>query len=379
MIFYVLVGGMRGTTWVQIIKAVLLVLSIAVLLAWSLGRVGFDFLHVLASAVARSPHGEAILSPGLQYGASSTSELDFLSQALAFILGTAALPHVLMRYYTVPDAAQARRSVSWAIWLIGACWLGVTIIGYEAAAMVDPAVMAAAPGKSNAATPLLAFRLGGEVLLALVSAVAFATILAVVAGLTITASTSFAHDVYATIIKRGKPAPGREVRVARLAALGIGVLGVAGGILANGQNILFLVSLTFAVAASANLPAILYSLLWKRFSTAGALASIYGGLLSSVVLIVFSPSVSGGPEPMIKGVDFHWFPLTNPGVVSIPLSFVLGAVFSLLYPEERSRSRHDEIQVRALAADPTSPHEPAPAEPAAPVPASDIRPRPPAG
>lgn len=348
MTVYVLLGGMRGTTYVQIIKAGLLMVATLVLMTWVLGREGFDFSAVLGAAAERNPHGEAILIPGLQYGGSATSTLDFFSQALAFVMGTAALPHVLMRYYTVPDAREARRSISWAIWLIGAFFTAAMVVGYAAGAMVDPAAIANAPGKSNAATPLLAYRLGGEILLGIVSAVAFATILAVVAGLTIAASTSFAHDVYASIMKRGKAEPRKEIMVARLAALGIGAVGIAGGILAKDQNILFMVSLTFAVAASANLPTILYSLFWKRFSTAGALASIYTGLISSVTLIALSPAVSGGKESMLKGVNFQHFPLSNPGVVSIPLSFLLGYVVSLLFPDQVSRDRHAEMQVRAL-------------------------------
>ncbi|GAA5149395.1 cation acetate symporter [Pseudonocardia eucalypti] len=348
MTLYVLIGGMRGTTWVQIIKAGLLLVTTFVLMTWVLGREGFNFSAVLGAAIERNPHGEAILIPGLQYGGSSTSTLDFFSQAMAFVMGTAALPHVLMRYYTVPDAREARRSISWAIWLIGAFFTAAMVVGYAAGAMVDPATMASAPGKSNAATPLLAYRLGGEILLGIVSAAAFATILAVVAGLTIAASTSFAHDVYASIIKRGRAEPRKEIMVARVSALGIGVVGIAGGILAKDQNILFMVSLTFAVAASANLPTILYSLFWKRFSTAGALASIYTGLISSVTLIVLSPAVSGGKTSMLPNANFQHFPLSNPGIVTIPLSFLLGYVVSLLFPEKASQDRHAEMQVRAL-------------------------------
>lgn len=348
MTVYVLLGGMRGTTYVQIIKAGLLLVATLVLMTWVLGREGFNFSALLGAAAARNPHGEAILIPGLQYGGSPTSTLDFFSQAMAFLMGTAALPHVLMRYYTVPDAREARRSISWAIWLVGGFFTAAMVVGYAAGALVGPAAMANAPGKSNAATPLLAYRLGGEILLGIVSAVAFATILAVVAGLTIAASASFAHDIYASIIKRGNAEPHKEIMVARLGAVGIGVVGIAGGILAKDQNILFMVSLTFAVAASANLPTILYSLFWKRFSTAGALASIYTGLISSVTLIALSPAVSGGKQSMLKNVDFQYFPLSNPGVVSIPLSFLLGYVASVLFPERASHERHAEMQVRAL-------------------------------
>ncbi|MBO0809629.1 MAG: cation acetate symporter, partial [Actinobacteria bacterium] len=328
MIVYVLVGGMKGTTWVQIIKATLLLVGAAVMTVWVLGKFGFNLSGLLGSAVEHSPKsGGKILGPGLQYGKTATSKIDFVSLGLALVLGTAGLPHILMRFYTVPSAKEARRSVVWAIWLIGIFYLFTLVLGYGAAALVGPDVISKAPGGTNSAAPLLAYELGGEVLLGLVSAVAFATILAVVAGLTITASASFAHDVYANVLRKHIGAePDAEVRVARRTALVVGVLAVVGGILANGQNIAFLVALAFAVAASANLPTILYSLFWRRFNTTGALFSIYGGLISSVVLIVFSPAVSGSSSAMLSTVDFHLFPLQNPGLVSIPLSFILGAV-----------------------------------------------------
>ena len=207
------------------------------------------------------------------------------------MLGTAGLPHILMRFYTVPSAKEARRSVQWAIGLIGVFYLFTLVLGYGAAALVGPKAINAAPGKANSAAPLLAYQLGGTVLLGIVAAIAFATILAVVAGLTITA---FAHDIDANVIKRGAvDGKNEEVRVARMTVVVIGIVAILGGILANGQNVAFLVALAFAVAASANLPTILYSLFWKRFNTAGALWSIYGGLAITIVLIVFSPVVSG--------------------------------------------------------------------------------------
>ncbi|MGD9528695.1 MAG: cation acetate symporter, partial [Pseudonocardia sp.] len=260
MIVYVLVGGMKGTTYVQIIKAVLLIVGAAVMTFWVLGKFGFNLSALLGQAVAQSPKGEAILAPGLQY----TNKIDFISLALALVLGTAGLPHILMRFYTVPTSKEARRSVVWAIWLIGLFYLFTLVLGYGATALVGPAAISAAPGGQNSAAPLLAFELGGELLLGLISAVAFATILAVVAGLTITASASFAHDVYANVLRSGTVEPDAEVRVARITAVVIGIVAIAGGILAHGQNIAFLVALAFAVAASANLPTILYSLVWKR-------------------------------------------------------------------------------------------------------------------
>jgi cation/acetate symporter len=239
----------------------------------------------------------------------------------------------------------------WAIWLIGIFYLFTLVLGYGAAALVPggATTIANAPGRTNSAAPLLAYQLGGEVLLGFISAVAFATILAVVAGLTITASASFAHDVYANVIKSGEVPPDAEVRVARITAVVIGVIAIAAGILARNQNIAFLVALAFAVAASANLPTILYSLFWKRFNTTGALWSIYGGLASCVLLIVFSPAVSGSATAMVRGVDFHVFPLANPGLVSIPLSFLLGIVGTYVGGRQPVvEAKFAEMEVRSL-------------------------------
>ncbi|HEX2131905.1 MAG TPA: cation acetate symporter [Actinophytocola sp.] len=346
MIVYVIIGGMRGTTWVQIIKATLLIIGAGVMTLWVFAKFGFNLSSVLGGAVERAGDaGSELLEPGGRYGGS---ELDFVSLSLALVLGTAGLPHVLMRFYTVPTAKDARRSVVWAIWLIGLFYLFSLVLGYGAGALVGADVIAAAPGGENSAAPLLAFELGGTLLLGIIAAVAFATILAVVAGLTITASASFAHDVYANVIKKGEvDDKEQEVKVARRTALVIGAVAIVGGIFANGQNIAFLVALAFAVAASANLPTILYSLFWKRFNTSGALWSIYGGLTVCVVLIVFSPAVSGGKNPMFENVDFHWFPLSNPGIVSIPVSFLLGYLGTIL-SKERNDAKYAEMEVRSL-------------------------------
>ncbi|MFC7618490.1 cation acetate symporter [Actinokineospora soli] len=348
MILYVLIGGMKGTTWVQIIKAALLITGAAVMTVWVLAEYGLNLSGLLGAAVDASPHGERVLEPGLQYGASGTSKLDFLSLAIALVLGTAGLPHILMRFYTVPTAKEARRSVVWAIGLIGLFYLFTLVLGYGAAALVGPDAIKAAPGGPNSAAPLLAQALGGPVLLGFIAAVAFATILAVVAGLTITASASFAHDIYANVIKRGQADDKEsEVRVARITAVVIGALAIVGGIAANGQNVAFLVALAFAVAASANLPTILYSLFWRRFNTTGALWSIYGGLGVCVLLIVLSPAVSGNAKAMFPTADFDVFPLANPGIVSIPVSFLLGWLGTVL-GKPADRAKFAEMEVRAL-------------------------------
>jgi cation/acetate symporter len=359
MIAYVLIGGMKGTTWVQIIKAVLLIGGAALMTVWVLGRFGLNFSEMLGAAQSAVSGSSAeavakrdVLAPGAQYGANLTSQINFVSLALALVLGTAGLPHVLMRFYTVPTAKEARRSVVWAIVLIGAFYLFTLALGYGAAALVGPDAILAAPGAQNSAAPLLAFELGGVVLLGIISAVAFATILAVVAGLTITAATSFAHDIYASVIRgtRGKrPASESEqVRVSRITVVVIGVLAILLGILAAEQNIAFLVALAFAVAAAANLPTILYSLYWQRFNTRGALWSMYGGLISTIVLIIFSPAVSGAKTAMLPNVDFAWFPLANPGIVSIPLAFLLGIVGTLTSSDRGDPELNAEFEVRTL-------------------------------
>jgi cation/acetate symporter len=356
MVIYVLVGGMKGTTWVQIIKAALLIIGAGVMTVWVLALNGFDLSHLLA---AGQDAAHAVKKPfeALAYGNKyGKNPIDFISLGMALVLGTAGLPHVLMRFYTVPTAKEARKSVVWAIWLIGIFYLFTLVLGFGAMVLVGPDVIAAAPGKDNSAAPLLAQALGGAVLMGIVSAVAFATILAVVAGLTITAATSFAHDIYASVIKRGEVSPNAEVKIAKRTVVVVGILAIAGGIGVQGQNIAFLVALAFAVAASANLPTIIYSLYWRGFRTRGALWSMYGGLISSIFLIAISPVVSNvapaagaTSTAMIKGVDFHLWDLTNPGIISIPLAFILGWLGSVLPGGKKENSwLGAEMEVRSL-------------------------------
>lgn len=346
MIVYVLVGGMKGTTYVQMVKAVLLVSGVLIMCVLVLVAVRGNFSALLGEAVNNS--GRDLLEPGLQYGKSETTKLDFISLSIALVFGTAGLPHVLMRFYTVPTAKEARRSVTWAIALIGSFYLFTLVLGFGAAAMVGPEVIESAPGGVNSAAPLLAFALGGEIFLGIISAVAFATILAVVAGLAITASASFAHDIYNGVIKRGQATEQSQLRVSRITVVVIGILSIVMGIGAMGQNIAFLVALAFAVAASANLPTILYSLFWKRFNTTGALFSMYGGLVSTLVLIALSPAVSGSEKSMISSVDFSIFPLSNPGIISIPLAFLLGIIGTFLGKKDEFPEKRMEMEVRSL-------------------------------
>ncbi|MFC4911755.1 cation acetate symporter [Actinomadura gamaensis] len=364
MIFYVTVGGMKGTTWVQIVKAVLLMAGAVVMTVWVLSKFDFNLSHLLGAAAEKSGKGDKFLQPGLKYGATDVwSKLDLLSLGLALVLGTAGLPHVLIRFYTVPNARAARTSVNWAIGIIGVFYLMTLVIGFGAAALVGSKAILEQDKGGNTAAPQLAENLGGgpgtnggAIFLAIIAAVAFATILAVVAGLTLASSSSFAHDLYANVFKRGRTGEKDEVRVARVSALVIGAVAIVLSIFARGLNVAFLVALAFAIAASANLPTLLFSLFWKRFNTAGAVAGIYGGLVSAVGLVLLSPICWGGKtETMPKGnpdalfsehvvAPFH---MQNPGLFSIPIGFLcayLGTVLS----RERTDEKFAELEVRAL-------------------------------
>ncbi|MGW0615049.1 solute symporter family protein [Streptomyces sp. NPDC002788] len=354
MVIYVSFGGMRATTWIQIVKAVLLLGGTIALTVLVLVRFQGDLDRLLLTAAERSGHGEAFLAPGLKYGGDWTSRFDFISLGLALVLGTAGLPHILSRFYTVPTARAARRSVVWAIGLIGGFYLMTIVLGFGAAAIVGPEAVRGSNAAGNTAVPLLALDLGGgagstggTVLFAIVAAVAFATILAVVAGITLASSASVAHDLYASLRRKGGK-PRSEVAVARIAAAGVGVVAIALGLLARDLNVAFLVGLAFAVAASANLPVLLYSLFWRGFTTRGAVWAVYGGLIPAVVLVVLSPVVSGSPDSLFPGVDFQYFPLQNPGLVSIPLGFLAGWLGTVTSAEVPDEAKQAETEVRSL-------------------------------
>lgn len=355
MILYVTIGGMKGTTWVQMVKAVLLIAGTLLITFLILLKFNFNISDLLGAAASNSGKGAAFLEPGLKYGATGVSKLDFISLGIALVLGTAGLPHILIRFYTVPTAKAARKSVNWAIGIIGAFYLMTIVLGFGAAAILKPGDIIASNKAGNTAAPLAALEIGGgsgstggAILLAVISAVAFATILAVVAGLTLASSSSFAHDIYANVIRKGQATEKEEVRAARWATVAIGIVSIALGALARDLNVAGLVALAFAVAASANLPTILYSLFWKRFTTQGALWSIYGGLSSSVLLVLFSPVVSSKPTSMFPSVDFAWFPLENPGLISIPLGFLLGWLGSVIGKEKPDTDKYAELEVKSL-------------------------------
>jgi len=355
MIFYVTVGGMRGTTWVQIVKAGLLVSGALLMTIVVLWKFHFNISTLLGRAAEQSGKGDAFINPGLRYGAGDwKTKIDLISLGMALVLGTAGLPHILIRFYTVPTARDARRSVNWAIGFIGAFYLMTLALGFGAAALVGSARIRAQNPGGNTAAPQLAESLGGgagstggAVFLAFIASVAFATILAVVAGLTLASSSSVAHDLYANAVHRGDVGERDEVKVARGAAFVIGAIAIVLSIFAQNLNVAFLVALAFAVAASGNLPAILYSLYWRRFNTQGAVWAIYGGLATAVFLVVFSPVVSGGATSLISDRDFAWFPLENPGIISIPAGFFFGWLGTVL-SRERNEAKYAELEVRAL-------------------------------
>ncbi|MFV2196485.1 cation acetate symporter [Nocardiopsis sp. LOL_012] len=363
MTLYVSLGGMKGTTWVQIVKAVILMGGAALLTLLTLSLYGFNLGALMNDAASASQHGAALLEPGLRFGvevpgdavATMWNKLSLISLGMALVLGTAGLPHILIRFYTVPDSQSARKSVNWGIGLIGVFYLMTLVLGFGAAALVGhEAITAQNPG-GNTAAPQLAQTVGeqiggpfaGSVLLALIASAAFAAILSTVAGLVIASSSSLAHDFYNSVLRKGKATGSEEVRVAKFTALGIGVVAIVLAVFAQNLNVAFLVSLAFAIAASANLPTLLLSLFWKRFNTRGALAGIYGGLVSAVGLVFFSPVVSGSETALIPGADFAWFPMPYPALVSVPFG-LLCAVLGTLSSKEQDFDKFAMLQVRAL-------------------------------
>lgn len=368
MTIYVAFGGMKGTTWVQIVKAVILMAGAALLTILTLSLYGFNLGALMtdaanASQAAADGNAAGFLEPGLRYGVEVAGDsvqtmwnkLDLISLGLALVLGTAGLPHILIRFYTVPDSQSARKSVNWGIGLIGSFYVMTLVLGFGAAALVGHEAITAQDPAGNTAAPQLASvvgeRIGGEmagaILLALIASAAFAAILSTVAGLVIASSSSLAHDFYNSVIRKGKASGAEEVRVARFAAIGVGVVAIVLAIFAQNLNVAFLVSLAFAMAASANLPTLLLSLFWKRFNTSGALAGIYGGLISAVGLVFFSPVVSGSETALMPNVDFAWFPLPNPALVSVPIS-LLCAVVGTYMSKEQDFDKFAMLQVRAL-------------------------------
>jgi cation/acetate symporter len=349
MIIYIVAGGMLATSWVQIIKAVLLMTATVVLTLFVLGEVGWNPIDLFREARAQSPEGENYLKPGLFL----SSPIDTVSLGIALVLGTAGLPHILMRFFTVPDAKAARSSVMWAVALIGAFYVMTTALGFGARAILGEGATEAVGTGGNLAAPLLAEEVGGgagtvggDLFLAIIAAVAFATILAVVAGLVISASGAVAHDVWSNIVRRGQDSEKEEVWVAKIAAFAIGAIAIAIAVVGGeGLNVSFMVGLAFAVAASAIFPALLLALTWRRFNTSGAVTGVLVGTFTSIALVIISPTVWPGPDA--EGGLFSWYDLANPGIVSVPLGFIGCWLGTVLSREELAERSFDELYVRS--------------------------------
>jgi len=336
MIIYVLFGGMIATTWVQIIKAILLLSGATLLALLALAQFGFS-PTALFSSVAQK-YGDKVLMPG----GLVANPWDAVSLGLALMFGTAGLPHILMRFYTVPDAKEARKSVFYATGFIGYFYILTFVIGFGASAIVGHEIISKIDKGGNMAAPLLAEAVGGTVFLGFITAVAFATILAVVAGLTLAGASTLSHDLYVSVVRGGHSSEEEEVKVAKIATLILGVIAIILGILFKGQNVAFMVGLAFAIAASANFPPLVMSIFWKKFTTAGAVASILTGTLLAVILIILSPTVW---VDVLKN-SAPIFPWKNPALISMPASFLVGIIISLLTKEENAERKYEEEKVR---------------------------------
>jgi len=363
MMIYVLFGGMTATTWVQIIKAVLLLSGVTFMAFMVMAQYGFSFEALFAKGVevktaiaantGKTPEeaaaaGLSIMGPG----GFIKDPISAISFGMALMFGTAGLPHILMRFFTVPDAKEARKSVFWATTWIGYFYILIFIIGFGAITLVltnpemaDVAkgIILGGAGTANMAAVLVAKSVGGNVFYGFISAVAFATILAVVAGLTLSGASAVSHDLYATVFKKGKADSASELKVSRITTLALGVLAVTLGIAFEKQNIAFMVSLAFAIAASANFPVLFMSVLWKDCTTKGAVIGGFLGLFSSVALTVVSPSVWEATLGNPKGSA--WFPYSSPALFSMTIGFVGIWLFSIL---DRSQDAANERAAYAV-------------------------------
>jgi cation/acetate symporter len=336
MLLYVLFGGMLATTWVQIVKAVLLLSGAGLLAGMVLMRFGFNPLALFAEASLK--YGASVLAPGRLV----SDPLDAMSLGLALMFGTAGLPHILMRFYTVPDARTARVSVAYATAIIGVFYLFTFVLGFGAMVLVGQDAIRAVDAGGNMAAPLLAEVVGGQAFLGFISAVAFATILAVVAGLTLAGAAALSHDIWVGVVRRGHASEREQFVVARGATVILAILSIVLGIAFKGQNVAYMVGLAFAIAASANFPALVLSMFWKRCTTLGAQASILVGTASTLLLIYASPTIQ---IDILKHAS-AWFPLRNPGLVTIPLSFIVGILVSLASREPEAERRYAELEAR---------------------------------
>ena len=350
MLCYVIFGGMLATTWVQIIKAVLLMTGIVVMSLLVGAKVGFNPIELFNRAEENAgPESTFSLAPGTFLD----TPIDTVSLGLALVLGTAGLPHILMRFFTVPTAVAARKSVVWAMFLIGFFYVLTTAIGFGARAILGEGGVEAAGKGGNLAAPNLAQELGGgvgtfggDLFLAVIAGIAFATILAVVAGLVLSASSAVAHDIWSSIIRKHQDTEKEEVWVAKIAAAVIGIIAMAIAVIGGeGLNVSFMVGLAFAIAASANFPALLLALTWRRFNTVGAVCGVLLGVGSAIFFIIVSPGVWPGADGD-TGSPIGWT-LANPGIVSIPLGFIGCIVGTLVSTEHGAERSYHELYVRS--------------------------------
>lgn len=343
MTVYVVFGGMMATSWVQIIKAVLLMVGTLLISVMVFAKFDFNVIKMFDHVKTATPLGAGFLNPGNKF----TNPLDTISLNLALVLGTAGLPHILTRFFTVKDAVTARKSVVSATWIIGIFYVMTVFLGFGAAAFVGYDQIVAANAAGNMAAPLLAEALGGEFLFAFISAVAFATILAVVAGLVLSAASAFAHDFYSIILRKGRATEKEQVVAARWASIGVSVLSILLALFAQKMNVAFLVALAFAVAASANLPIIIFTIFWKRFNTTGAISGMLVGLFSALIMVAISPNVWAPEAGKAILVGTPLISLTNPGIVSIPLGFLAAYLGTILSSKKADEKKFDEILVKA--------------------------------
>lgn len=342
MTIYVLFGGMTATSWVQIVKAVLLMLGTVIISFLVLLKFNFNILTMFSELSTATDAGSAYLNPGLKY----TNGIDTISMLIALVLGTAGLPHILMRFFTVADAKTARSSVIWATWIVGLFYVLTIFLGFGAAAFVGKEAIVAANPAGNMAAPLLAQALGGDILFSFVCAVAFATILAVVAGLVLSGASALSHDIYGQIIKKGKMTEKEQVLAARIGSLTISAVSILLALGAQTLNVAFLVSLAFCIAASANLPVIIYTIYWKKFNSNGVVWAMLTGLISALVLVALSPNVWNPTPGAAIFVGEPLVMLTNPALISVPLGFIGGWLGTVL-SKEQDLAKYREVDVKA--------------------------------
>jgi len=337
MTTYVLFGGMTATSWVQIIKACLLLFGttlMAFLVFWK-----FDFSLMKMFDTISTQHGDEFLNPGIKY----SSTIDSVSMMMALVLGTSGLPHILMRFFTVKDAKTARTSISWTTW-ITAIFFSLTIfLGFGAMHFVGIDQIKLENAAGNTAAPLLANYLGGNIMLSFIAAVAFATILAVVSGLVLTGASAISHDIYGEIIKDGKLSEKQQVIAARIGSVSIAAISICLALFAQSLNVSFLVSFAFCIGASANLPVIIYTIYWKKFNSNGVIAAMATGLISCLVLGAMGPNVWSPIEGAAIFQGDPLVPLSVPAIITIPLGFIAGYLGTVLTQSKSETKEAQEI------------------------------------